>query len=225
MIPKATPLIANGEESYHGQFPWHAAIYLSDIGSLKYICGGSLVSMSAVVTAAHCVTLSKSKRLVSTEKLLVYLGKQNLQKWTGNEQDAKISEIIVNNEYNPESFFSDIAILKLKDTLTRSNYVRPVCIWTFDNDLRVIVNKHGLVPGWYDDSIVINISVYFYLLYLKFLRGYNEEGVVSDELAYLKMPVVTHETCIWSNRDFFSKVTSDKSFCAGFRNGQESKLN
>lgn len=33
------------------------------------------------------------------------------------------------------------------------------------------------------------------------------------------MPVVTHETCIWSNRDFFSKVTSDKSFCAGFRNG------
>lgn len=32
------------------------------------------------------------------------------------------------------------------------------------------------------------------------------------------MPIVTHETCIWSNRDFFSKVTSEKSFCAGFRN-------
>lgn len=43
--------------------------------------------------------------------------------------------------------------------------------------------------------------------------------MVSEELSYVQMPVVTHETCIWSNRDFFSKVTSEKSFCAGFRNG------
>lgn len=138
----------HGEESYHGQFPWHAAIYLSDIGSLKYIRGGSLVSMNAVVTAAHCVTITKSKRPVNSDNLLVYLGKQNLQKWTGNEQDAKISEIIVSNDYNPDTFFGDIAILKLKATLTRSNYVRPVCVWTFDSDLKVIVNKAGLVPGW-----------------------------------------------------------------------------
>lgn len=33
------------------------------------------------------------------------------------------------------------------------------------------------------------------------------------------MPVVAHETCIWSNRDFFSRVTSNLSFCAGFKNG------
>lgn len=33
------------------------------------------------------------------------------------------------------------------------------------------------------------------------------------------MPVVTHEQCIWSNREFFSRVTSDTSFCAGFNNG------
>lgn len=51
------------------------------------------------------------------------------------------------------------------------------------------------------------------------LRGYNENGFVSDDLTYITMPIVTHETCIWSNRDFFSKVTSEKSFCAGFRNG------
>lgn len=50
-------------------------------------------------------------------------------------------------------------------------------------------------------------------------RGYNENGLVSEDLSFVRMPVVTHETCIWSNRDFFSKVTSEKSFCAGFRNG------
>lgn len=51
VIPKVNPLIVHGEETYQGQFPWHAALYLSDVGSLKYICGGSLVSMNAVVTA------------------------------------------------------------------------------------------------------------------------------------------------------------------------------
>lgn len=148
VVPKANPLIVNGEDTYQGQFPWHAALYLSEIGSLKYICGGSLVSMSSIVSAAHCVTHQKSKRAINTEKLLVYLGKQNLQKWTGIEQDAKVAEIIVNPEYNPESFFGDIAVLKLKEVLTRTNYVRPVCVWNFDSDLKIVVNKNGIVPGW-----------------------------------------------------------------------------
>lgn len=197
IIPKTNPLIVHGLETYHGNYPWHTAIYLSEIGSLKYICGGSLITMSSVITAAHCVTHSKSKTPVQKDKLLVYLGKHNLQKWTGHEQDGKVIDIIVNEEYDYERFYSDIAILRLKETLKRTNYVRPVCLWVFDTELRGIVDKLGNVPGW----------------------GYNENGLVSDDLTYVQMPVVTHETCIWSNRDFFSKVTSDKSFCAGFRNG------
>lgn len=54
VIPKVNPLIVHGEETYQGQFPWHAALYLSEIGSLKYICGGSLVAMNAVITAGCC---------------------------------------------------------------------------------------------------------------------------------------------------------------------------
>lgn len=89
-----------------------------------------------------------SKRSINSKNVLVYLGKTSLQKWTGPEQDAKVGEIIINSEYNPERFFGDIAILKLKDTLTRSNFVRPVCLWNFDSDLKLIVNKTGMVPGW-----------------------------------------------------------------------------
>lgn len=50
-MQKVNPLIIHGEETFQGQFPWHAALYLSEVGNLKYICGGSLVSMNAVVTA------------------------------------------------------------------------------------------------------------------------------------------------------------------------------
>lgn len=122
------------------------------------------MSMNAVLTAgnidhlkklqlmkffsAHCVTHEKTKRPINSSNVLVYLGKNNLQKWTGPEQDAKVSRIIVHPDYNPERFYGDIAILKLKDALTRTNYVRPVCLWNFETDLKMIVNKLGSVPGW-----------------------------------------------------------------------------
>lgn len=148
VIPKANPLIIHGLETYPGNFPWHAALYFSEIGSLKYICGGSLISMSSVLTAAHCITKSKSKLAINSDSLLVYLGKHNLQKWTGQEQDGKVVDIIVNDEYDPERFYSDIAILKMKDPFRKTNYVRPVCLWNFDTDLKHIVDKLGSVPGW-----------------------------------------------------------------------------
>uniref|UniRef100_A0A1B0DK02 Uncharacterized protein n=1 Tax=Phlebotomus papatasi TaxID=29031 RepID=A0A1B0DK02_PHLPP len=69
--------------------------------------------------------------------------------------------------------------------------------------LRGIVNKIGRVPGF----------------------GYNEYGIVDDKLSYVNMPVVTHETCIWSNRDFFSRITSNVTYCAGFKNGSSSVCN
>ena len=139
----------------------------------------------------------KSNRAINPENLLIYLGKYNLRKWTGQEQDGKVDEVIIHTDYNYENFYSDIAVLKLKKSVLHTNQVRPVCLWTFNSDLKAIVGKSGEVPGW----------------------GYNENGLVSEELSFIKMPVVTHETCIWSNRDFFSKITSEKSFCAGFRNG------
>lgn len=53
VIPKTNPLIVHGLETYPGNFPWHGAIYFSEIGNLKYICGGSLITMSALVTAGE----------------------------------------------------------------------------------------------------------------------------------------------------------------------------
>lgn len=71
-----------------------------------------------------------------------------MQKWTGPEQDAKVADIIVHPEYDAERFYSDLAVLKLKDSLTRTNYVRPICLWNSDDDLKSVVGKLGEVPGW-----------------------------------------------------------------------------
>lgn len=152
-----------------------------------------------ILTAAHCVALKDSTRPMQPAQLLIYLGKYSLLQWHGPEQDVKVSEIIIHPNYDNEKFFSDLAIVKLKTEARFSEYVRPVCLWGFNKELRGIVNKIGRVPGF----------------------GYNEYGIVDDKLSYVNMPVVTHETCIWSNRDFFSRITSNVTYCAGFKNGSE----
>ncbi|XP_058058502.1 serine protease Hayan-like [Anopheles bellator] len=197
VVPKANPLVTHGTVTERGQFPWHGALYRSSITELKYLCGSTLVSPRMSITAAHCVTLEKSSRTVAAESLLLYFGKIDLGKWNGVEEDAQVRSIHVPAQYHHERFFSDIAVLLLKDDVKFSNFVRPVCLWAFDDDYKTLINKIGFVPGW----------------------GYTEHGLVSSRLSFAQMPVVAHETCIWSNRDFFSKITSDSSFCAGFKNG------
>ncbi|XP_035899654.1 testisin-like isoform X3 [Anopheles stephensi] len=197
VVPKANPLVTHGTVSERGQFPWHGALYRSTVTELKYLCGATLISRRASITAAHCVTLEKSTKPVDAGSLLLYFGKIDLGKWNGPEEDAQIRSIHIPAQYQHERFFNDIAVLVLKEDVKYSNFVRPVCLWNFDDDYKTLINKIGLVPGW----------------------GYNEHGLVSSRLSFAQMPVVAHETCIWSNRDFFSKVTSDTSFCAGFKNG------
>lgn len=139
------PLIISGEESYPGQFPWHAALYISTGSELKYICGGSLISKTAILTAAHYVTIERTSNPINSESLLIYLGKFNLKKWTGPEEDVKVSEIIVNPKFNYDRFYSDVAIIKLKSEVRITDYIRPVCLWNTNTDLKNIVNKTGNV--------------------------------------------------------------------------------
>lgn len=196
LSPSLNPLVVNGMAAQEGQFPWHAALYISQGVQLKYTCGGNLISTRLILTAAHCVTLKRTQTAMNPEHLLVYLGKSDLLHWQGHEQDSSVEEIMVHPQYNSTRFYSDMALLRLKKAARYTDHVRPVCLWSSE-DLKQLVGRVGRVPGW----------------------GYNENGVVGTELSYVEMPVVTHETCIWSNREVFSRITSESSFCAGFRNG------
>ena len=51
----ATALIVDGEKTNVGEYPHMAAIGWRDLdGSLKFACGGSLISERFVLTVAHC---------------------------------------------------------------------------------------------------------------------------------------------------------------------------
>nr|CAD7402975.1 unnamed protein product [Timema cristinae] len=91
---------------------------------------------------------------------------------------------------------ADLAILMLSSPVEFTMYVRPVCLWSPSfTELKVVEGKDGTVIGW----------------------GYDEFGQVTEELMMAKMPIVSQQTCLWSYPQFFSHFTSNKTYCAGFR--------
>nr|XP_023012927.1 uncharacterized protein LOC111502961 [Leptinotarsa decemlineata] len=198
IIKHPRPLITHGQETHEGEFPWHAALYHARGIDLTYICGSSLISANHLITVAHCVTRRKTQSTLSTSSLVVYLGKYYLKIWSNpGIQDKNVEKIIVHPKYNSQTFSFDIAILKLSSPAKITDYVRPICLWNEQTDLGVVVGKAGTVVGW----------------------GYDESGKVTEQLTKAQMPIVTQETCIYSFPDFYSRFTSDHTFCAGFNNG------
>ncbi|CAH1991235.1 unnamed protein product [Acanthoscelides obtectus] len=192
-----SPLISNGQGTVPGQWPWHAALYHSKGLQLVYTCGGTLVSLQHIVTAAHCVAKPRSAKPIDTNNIIIYLGKYDLISFGTDVQDRDASEIFIHPSYNYTTFFNDIAVLKLSEPAHITNFVKPCCLWEDSINTETIVNKEGTVVGW----------------------GFDQNKKLSNKLMQAQMPVVSSVTCIYSNRDFFSQFTFENNFCAGFRNG------
>lgn len=83
------PLIANGLKSIEGDWPWHAGIFHLNVAlDIQYKCGGTVITSSAILTAAHCV--HENDRQIISDRILVDLGKNKLTKLTHAQQFSVI---------------------------------------------------------------------------------------------------------------------------------------
>uniref|UniRef100_A0AAR5PRL4 Peptidase S1 domain-containing protein n=1 Tax=Dendroctonus ponderosae TaxID=77166 RepID=A0AAR5PRL4_DENPD len=198
VVKSPRPLITHGQAIGDGDFPWHAALYHAQGIDLTYTCGASLISLQHLLTVAHCVTRKKSTNSINAGNLLVYLGKFYLRIWkTPGIQDKRVDSITVHPKYNPHTFGNDVAVVKLAEPAELTNYVRPICLWEGNSKLDLLVDQLGTVVGW----------------------GFDESGKITEQLTKANMPIVSQETCIYSFPDFYSRFTSNTTFCAGFKNG------
>lgn len=110
----------------------------------------------------------------------------------------QVKSIVVHPNYEKNAFKNDIALLKLNAPAHYTETVRPICLWAEPNNIESVIGQEGTVVGW----------------------GWNEKGMLSDQLIKTKMPIVNQITCIRSYPEFFAKFTNDNSYCAGFRNGE-----
>jgi len=162
--PSADTRIIGGVAVDHGEFPWQAALRST---SGKHSCGGTVISKSWILTAAHCVDSG-----TSPSSIAVYLGDHNMNITDQGEKVHRVSQIVL----GPNTFAAnDIALLKLSAPATFSDKIKPACIPT-SHASNSFEGKSLWVTGWGTTS-----------------QGGG--GSISSTLLKVLVPVVSNTVC------------------------------
>nr|XP_054763579.1 enteropeptidase-like [Lytechinus pictus] len=113
------PRVVGGVNAQEGEFPWMAYLYNEDYGQY---CGATLISSEWIVTAAHC--------LWGITDLLdsVVMGDLHLSINSEHHLTIAPDDIFIHPEYNDTLLNADIALIKLSEHVSFSEYVRPACL-------------------------------------------------------------------------------------------------
>ncbi|CAF3764259.1 unnamed protein product [Rotaria sordida] len=107
--------IVGGETASSATWNWAVSISIAR----RYFCGGSIISSSWIITAAHCIERFEASQFI------IYAGSN--RQWSGT-QTRSVSKVIVHSNYDSSTFENDIALLKLASPLTMSDpYVSAIC--------------------------------------------------------------------------------------------------
>uniref|UniRef100_A0A3B3WUI5 Coagulation factor IX n=1 Tax=Poecilia mexicana TaxID=48701 RepID=A0A3B3WUI5_9TELE len=171
--------IVGGRSVAPGEIPWQV------LGRL--FCGGSILSERWVITAAHCLREAAGS-------FSVRVGEHNTEITEGREKDYEVLEEQPHPRYNAtlDIYNHDIALLYLKETISFSATVRPICIgpMAFIEDL-VKQPSPATVSGWGRTRFM---------------------GITSNILQKVEVPLVDQTECKKSSNERITPVM----FCAGF---------
>lgn len=110
----------------------------------------------------------------------------------------QVQNVMVHDEYNSRTYTSDIGMIVLKDQAIFNDYVKPICLDQSYSDLSTLYGKLGTIAGW----------------------GYNELGVLNNNLTYINMPIIATDKCMQDSSIFNTVLSSKGAFCAGYGNGK-----
>lgn len=187
------PNIVGGVITEPNEFPWQVA--LTRYGGTH--CGGSLISATWVVTAAHCVTMGSGG-------LRVELGIHNIWSLTGNpyRQSIAIKQILIHPQYGMTVDYGDydIALIELHTPASLNTAVKPITLASsmhgalYEPSNLADQERWPIVSGWGATS-------------------YN--GSSSQYLRKVAVPIVSNATC---NSNYAGGIT-ERMVCAGLAQG------
>ncbi|XP_063732661.1 coagulation factor IXa isoform X2 [Eleginops maclovinus] len=179
--------IVGGTAVSQGEIPWQVGLIKQSVGLL--FCGGSILSDRWVITAAHCLMEAQGS-------FFIRVGEHNIYITEGTEQDYEVLEQHMHPKYNGilSLYDHDIALLYLKDPISFSTTVRPICIGpkAFTEAL-VKESSPATVSGWGRTRFL---------------------GFTADTLQKVEVPFTDRTEC---KRSSSARITPFM-FCAGYYN-------
>jgi secreted trypsin-like serine protease len=153
--------IVGGQPAVKNEFPYQVSIQRNG----RHICGGAIVTETAILTAAHCIQIGEIL------EFLVVAGDHSLLNDDGTEQKRNVSKNVLHPEYDAWTVFNDVGILILNTPLTFNGAVSSIPLAP-EGHLAVGV---GLVSGWGSSD--------------------PEEDRISDILQKVGLPLTSDEVC------------------------------
>ncbi|XP_055375214.1 serine protease 7 [Condylostylus longicornis] len=198
--------IYNGKDADLGEFPWMVLLeYRKKNGDVIPDCAGSIINSKYILTAAHCLTgkiLTEIGPLVS-----VRLGEHDLTQdldcvdcgvgcLSSSCADPVIfiepDEIIPHEEYNDSHKQHDIGLIRLKNHINFTAFIRPVCLPSAVNLQRTLPGEEIIVSGW----------------------GRTTSAAKSNVKQKLQVPVINQNDCI-SKFATKKQEIKESQICAG----------
>lgn len=115
---RAESRVVGGKPSQPTDWPWMVAIYRDGM----FHCGGIVLTQDWVISAAHCVAKFWDHYYE------IKVGMLRRFSFSPQEQNHRVSHIIVNQRYNQVDMKDDLSLLKVEPSIQFSRWIRPICL-------------------------------------------------------------------------------------------------
>ncbi|XP_068958929.1 acrosin-like [Petaurus breviceps papuanus] len=177
-----------------GTWPWMVSIQIiSQSGGRYHVCGGTLLTPSWVLTAAHCF-----KDKIDLHVLRLLVGAWEIQWAVSGPLDPRVQErkpvqILIHEQYNIKLNTNDIALVQMSSPAHCGDVVQTACL-LHSNESPIRAPESCVVTGW------------------GFRRG--EAGLAAPIVQEAKVMVTDLDKC--NETDWYHGLVHPNNVCASY---------